>query len=209
MEQVTITIQYGAGQLADLTLPQEVPAQILAEAVASAVGMRPQKGSLYTLALPGAQGPRPISPASTLENARVLCGAYLILSQETTAVECGAYLVTDTGLKLPLKPSSSIGRQDRAGSMPVDVDLGPLDTNKVVSRRHAMIRFVNNQYILEDTNSTNGTYLNGERIRPPQQGLLKDGDTICFGPEGRGVLVTVQCKGARDETKVVDAASAG
>ncbi len=201
MEQVTVTIQYGAGQLADLILPQEVPAQILAEAVASALGMRQQKGSLYTLALPGAQGPRPISPASTLENAKILCGAYLILSTEVAAIECGAYLLTETGLTLPLKPSSIIGRQDRAGSMPVDVDLGPLDTNKVVSRRHAMIRFVNNQYILEDTNSTNGTYVNSERIRPQQQGLLKDGDAICFGPEGRGVLLTLRCKNQGDATR--------
>jgi hypothetical protein len=201
MEQVTITVQYGAGQLADLTLPQDVPVQILAEAVASALGMRKQKGSLYTLALPGAQGPRPISPASTLENARVLCGAYLIMAQETAAVECGAYLQTESGLKLPLMSSSIIGRQDRAGSMPVDIDLSPLDDNKVVSRRHAMIRFVNNQYILEDTNSTNGTYVNGERIRPPQQGLLKDGDEICFGPEGRGVLLVLRCKDADGGTR--------
>ena len=48
-----------------------------------------------------------------------------------------------------------------------------------VSRRHAQISHRNNQFILEDLNSSNGTFLNGRRLTGPTP--LSSGDEIGLG----------------------------
>jgi pSer/pThr/pTyr-binding forkhead associated (FHA) protein len=48
-----------------------------------------------------------------------------------------------------------------------------------VSRRHARFLLRDDNVFLEDLGSTNGTFLNGERITSPQQ--LRKGDVITFG----------------------------
>ena len=48
-------------------------------------------------------------------------------------------------------------------------------TDPLVSRKHAEIRFENNQFILQDLNSTGGTFLNGVRVT---QTSLSSGDSI-------------------------------
>ena len=45
-----------------------------------------------------------------------------------------------------------------------------------VSRRHAQIRRLNSQYVLEDLGSRNGTYVNGREVIGPY--VLQDGDEI-------------------------------
>ncbi|MDQ4074827.1 MAG: FHA domain-containing protein [Chloroflexota bacterium] len=49
-----------------------------------------------------------------------------------------------------------------------------------VSRHHAQIRRIGTQFFLEDRNSTNGTYINGERIS--ESSPLQDGDRLQFAP---------------------------
>jgi ABC-type multidrug transport system ATPase subunit/pSer/pThr/pTyr-binding forkhead associated (FHA) protein len=50
-----------------------------------------------------------------------------------------------------------------------------------VSRRHAVLtRSPQGQYLLQDNNSANGTFVNGQRIH--QRVLLQEGDTIQIGP---------------------------
>jgi ABC-type multidrug transport system ATPase subunit/pSer/pThr/pTyr-binding forkhead associated (FHA) protein len=48
-----------------------------------------------------------------------------------------------------------------------------------VSRKHARLIFQNNQYSIEDLGSSNGTFVNGERISKPWS--LKNGDVISLG----------------------------
>ncbi|MDY6872612.1 MAG: FHA domain-containing protein [Chloroflexota bacterium] len=48
-----------------------------------------------------------------------------------------------------------------------------------VSRRHARFLLQEENVIIEDLGSTNGTFLNGQRISSPQQ--LRAGDVITFG----------------------------
>jgi len=48
--------------------------------------------------------------------------------------------------------------------------------NKRASRYHAEIRWEKHHYILSDLESTNGTFVNGERLAAPH--VLKDGDQI-------------------------------
>jgi len=63
--------------------------------------------------------------------------------------------------------------------------IGRIGTNDIrlldemVSGHHAkIIRFQNN-YFIEDIESTNGSFVNGKRVR---KCVLKDGDKISFGP---------------------------
>jgi len=49
----------------------------------------------------------------------------------------------------------------------------------LVSRNHAVITYENNHYMLYDHNSTNGTWVNGQRI---SQHILKPNDRIQIGP---------------------------
>ncbi len=50
-----------------------------------------------------------------------------------------------------------------------------------VSRVHARIGFENGIYVVEDLNSTNGTFLNGDDIRGKGKQPLKSGDELRFG----------------------------
>lgn len=50
--------------------------------------------------------------------------------------------------------------------------------NYAVSSSHAVIRKIGNRHLLMDTNSTNGTFLNGTAV---QQAYLKNGDVVTIG----------------------------
>jgi hypothetical protein len=66
-------------------------------------------------------------------------------------------VVEGTERRYPIKPGSTlIGRGQ-------DADVRLADTG--VSRRHAVVRFDGNAAVVEDLNSTNGTVVNGQRIR--------------------------------------------
>ena len=64
------------------------------------------------------------------------------------------------------------------------VSIGRLGSNDVcledpfVSRHHCVIRNKDGEYLIEDLNSANGTYLNGERVNA---GSLKEGCLIAIG----------------------------
>jgi len=49
-----------------------------------------------------------------------------------------------------------------------------------VSRMHACLKMKNGQWFVSDLNSTNGTFLNGERIKEKESILLSQGDELCF-----------------------------
>ena len=50
-----------------------------------------------------------------------------------------------------------------------------------VSRRHALIRCEHSAFFVLDLDSTNGTFLNGRRLRPREQHLLISGDVLRLG----------------------------
>jgi len=49
-----------------------------------------------------------------------------------------------------------------------------------VSRKHALIRPEQGGYVIEDTQSANGTFVAGQRV---ETAVLRDGDLIQFGPQ--------------------------
>jgi len=91
-----------------------------------------------------------------------------------------AYLVQLTGLgpekRHPLRgPVIRIGRGEES-------DLIPERTNlSTVSKQHLEIRRLGDSYRLRDLDSTNGTYLNGQRV---QEETLEHGSVFTLGPDG-------------------------
>lgn len=61
-----------------------------------------------------------------------------------------------------------------------------------VSTRHAEIRAVDGRYSVVDHQSTNGTFVNGERVAPRGSRELRTGDVIMFGTGGPTVDVQIQ-----------------
>jgi predicted component of type VI protein secretion system len=59
-----------------------------------------------------------------------------------------------------------------------------------ISRRHARVFFQNNGYIIEDLGSTNGTFVNGQKISGPY--LLRPGEVVNFGEHVSALFESVQ-----------------
>jgi pSer/pThr/pTyr-binding forkhead associated (FHA) protein len=62
-----------------------------------------------------------------------------------------------------------------------DIDLGGLDRQRVVSRRHAQANCDGGAVYLRDLGSTNGTLVNGEPLPGGAMVRLQHGDRISFG----------------------------
>jgi pSer/pThr/pTyr-binding forkhead associated (FHA) protein len=89
-------------------------------------------------------------------------------------------------------PVITIGRNAPGQEAPLDIDLEQDDS---VSRQHAEMRWTGGRLSLIDQNSTNGTWLNGEKLAPGQPHWLKDGDRIAVG---RLSVLTVHLAGVQD-----------
>lgn len=75
-----------------------------------------------------------------------------------------------------------VGRSDPVRGIFPEVDLGPHGGEKGgVSRRHARLVTQAGQRWISDLNSTNFTFLNGQKLQPGELSLLKNGDEIRFG----------------------------
>jgi hypothetical protein len=87
------------------------------------------------------------------------------------------------GKEFPLAGNEAlIGRWDADGGIFPDVDLDQDDPEAKISRRHARILLQNNQYLIEDLGSTNGTFINrGQRLLPGNKHPLNNGDEIIVG----------------------------
>lgn len=86
------------------------------------------------------------------------------------------------GLQTFSAPEVVIGRSS-ASEFPI--------TNDTVSSRHARLSYHHNQWWLEDLNSTNGTYLNGEPVSTPT--VIVAGDELRVGQVS--LLIAIQEKG--------------
>jgi hypothetical protein len=75
-----------------------------------------------------------------------------------------------------------IGREDPVSNIYPDVDLTPhRGEEDGVSRLHAKILINGGQYLLEDENSTNYTFVNRQKLQPKVPTPIKDGDEIRLG----------------------------
>ncbi len=80
------------------------------------------------------------------------------------------------------KDNITIGREDVVSNIYPDVDLTPHGGEEGgVSRLHARIFLENGQYMLEDENSTNFTFLNRQRLTAKTPTPLHDNDEVRLG----------------------------
>src|SRR3954466_3672803 len=73
-------------------------------------------------------------------------------------------------------------------------DLDMVLVEDMVSRKHARIAMQQDQIWIEDLGSTNGTFVNGEKIK---RARLKEGDRVLIGTS---ILKVIAGEGARDST---------
>ena len=89
----------------------------------------------------------------------------------------------DQPFTLPLsKERFVIGRFDKESGTAPDVDLSRFDAHKKgVSRRHAELVIDEDMLKVVDLNSSNATYVNGQKLVAYQSRILQDGDELRLG----------------------------
>lgn len=74
-----------------------------------------------------------------------------------------------------------LGRAGEETTEPT-VDLSPFEAYALgVSRRHVLVKSMGDKYMIIDLNSTNGAWLNGQRLVPTKAYDLPSGSTIQLG----------------------------
>jgi hypothetical protein len=88
----------------------------------------------------------------------------------------GLWLVDPFEVRFALEPEDNrIVRIGRATDNDVVID------NKRISRYHAQLRWVETSWLLYDLDSTNGTYVDGQRVDPAQPHALAAGAALRLG----------------------------
>ena len=128
-------------------------------------------------------------PVATPEVSSVPPSEEKAIPAKTQLQEQSAKLIhirTDTNIELPVNlPVIHIGKpNDR---VPPDVDVSGFPDSEVVSRSHADIRVEGDSYYIEDTGSSNGTYINNTPLTKGNRHRLRPGDRISLG---KGDLVS-------------------
>src|SRR6185295_13367430 len=134
----------------------------------------------------GANGKSRQSSPSLATSGAHLSAEHISLSKLQPA-QVHATLIIERGVSAGKKfalssTESNIGRWDADGGVFPDVDLDSDDPEAKVSRRHARIVRRDENYLIEDLGSTNGTFVNrGRRLAPGDRQPLRDGDEIIVG----------------------------
>ena len=90
----------------------------------------------------------------------------------------------DSGKILPLasRTEFTMGRLSEGQPIMPDIDLTPYQAYASgVSRLHAVIKREAERTVVMDLGSSNGTYLNGRRLNPHTEEVLKHGDVVALG----------------------------
>lgn len=91
----------------------------------------------------------------------------------------GTTYIVFRGNRVPIVHRLTIGR-DPKSSITLD--------DKLVSREHAVIQKIKDDFYIQDQHSTNGTFVNGTRIPPGDYVRLRLSDTILIGRTELSVL---------------------
>ena len=134
----------------------------------------------------GAQAPAPVAapvappPAPTPAPVAAPIAAPVAPAVATPiklVVEADSYVFDLTG-----KSEITIGREDAVSNIYPDVDLTSHGGEEGgVSRLHAKIYNQGAQYMIEDQNSTNFTFVNKQKLAPKTPTPIKEGDEIRLG----------------------------
>jgi pSer/pThr/pTyr-binding forkhead associated (FHA) protein len=77
------------------------------------------------------------------------------------------------GVTFPLEGDQLIIGRDSTNGVPIN--------DAEISRKHSRLSFQGGKYVLEDLGSTNGTFVNGQRLAGPV--VLKPGDVVSLGEQ--------------------------
>src|SRR5207245_7470535 len=91
------------------------------------------------------------------------------------AVADRLWLVDSLGQRVPLEPAAGIVRLGRAA------DNDTIIANQRVSRYHAQLRWVESTWLVYDLDSTNGTWVDEQRVFPSQPRVLGSGAELRLG----------------------------
>lgn len=190
MTNVYVTVEYGNHQQRDLAMPLEVTNRVLSTALAKALLQEGNLEESFTLMELLPDGPRRIPANASLGDAEIYNGSILLLSSEQRLEarpipQGGAYLETADGKRVDLNGAYTlIGRRDLKHNILPDIDLAEWDEKKISSRRHSCIEFDKKNWVVTDLGSSNGTWVNGERLIQNAPHVFNDGDEIAFGRNG-------------------------
>ena len=143
-------------------------------------------GSPLGAAAPATATASPAAPAAPdYSQAPAAAPAAPVAPAATAAPALTARLIVEADnqeFDLSGKDNVLIGREDAVSNIFPDVDLTPHGGEEGgVSRMHARIFAENGQYMLEDENSTNFTFLNRQKLAPKTPTPLHDNDEIKLG----------------------------
>ncbi|NJM07756.1 zinc-ribbon domain-containing protein [Candidatus Gracilibacteria bacterium] len=96
----------------------------------------------------------------------------------------GQLILHSTGVSLPLpsRNNALIGRSDTVSGFFPDIDLGGHGALEAgVGRRHMMLSIQGVSIVAEDLNSTNGSFINGQKLQPNMPQPLSNGDELRLG----------------------------
>lgn len=139
---------------------------VQAAPIPSAQSAAPPPATPPVQAAPASQPSRPPTP-----DPRSLTLANYVLKLANGAI-----------IALPAKAEAVIGREDAPSNNYPEVDLGPHNAlAEGVGRRHARLTMQNGQVQIEDLDSTNGTFLNKQRVVARQPTALAAGAELRLG----------------------------
>lgn len=90
--------------------------------------------------------------------------------------------MTQTRIRLDGQAEFLVGRPDPVTGTTPEVNLGPLDAQRSLSRRHAKILNDGAVWrVREEVGTLNGTFVNGQRLKPGNAVPFSIGDVLRFG----------------------------
>ena len=104
----------------------------------------------------------------------------------------GTLHLMETGQVLPLQDrvEFTLGRVSEGQPIMPDIDLSVYKAYAGgVSRLHAVIKREGQRVIVMDLGSSNGTYVNGKRLNPNVEQVVKHGDVITLGKLKMQILI--------------------
>ncbi|NWG18355.1 MAG: FHA domain-containing protein [Chloroflexi bacterium] len=151
---------------ADIFLERPVSAKELRHVISSLIH-RHKSGhaAIYTKHLVGTAPLQAIAPESRRNSVVLFVGGH-----------------GDVPIPLVVTQAVSFGRAGSTGSLKNHVDLTRYDAvNYGVSRLHMILHNKDGKFMVEDLDTVNGTYINGDPIQPRQPTPVKNGDEIRLG----------------------------
>lgn len=96
---------------------------------------------------------------------------------------------------LALTKELLFGRPDASTGLRPDLDLTPFNgLDRGVSRRHLRMTRFENEVVVEDLGSANGTFCNGQQLTPYRGHPIRDGDELRLGRLAIRVRISMPTK---------------